>query len=77
VKPEKRDIDECSRIFVSWVYMVAIIAGAAATIGTLAWAGSERFTKMDNSINSLSSDVDHLKVMDTKLDTLLMRTRHE
>lgn len=74
---EKRNIDECSRIFVSWVYMVSILAGAAMAIGTLAWAGSARMTKIDSSICTLQTDVKSLKVMDTKLDTLLMRTRHE
>lgn len=71
--PEKHEehIEACSRVFVSWTWATGICVAIAMTVGGIAWAGSERLTKVDASIESIQSDVNSLKSMDDKLDTLI------
>ena len=75
--PEKHDehIEACTRIFPTWSWIAGILAGLMLTIGGLAWAGSERLTKVDNSIQIMQTDVDKLKSIDIKLDLLLERLK--
>ena len=68
------NIQECSHIFVTWRWGISIMAASILTVGVVAWQGSERITKVDSSIEELQEDVDHLRGMDRKLDTLLVRT---
>jgi uncharacterized membrane protein YfbV (UPF0208 family) len=77
VAPDKHDVnvEACSRIFVTWAYAAALFVTVSLTIAGLAWAGSERLTKVDANIEVLRSDVTQLKTMDHKLDTLLVRTK--
>lgn len=74
---EKHDehVQACMRIFPTWSWIAGILTGAALLVGTLAWAGSERLTKVDSDIETLQTSVKHIDKMDDKLDTLLSRVK--
>ena len=67
--------EDCQSIFVSWRWLIAVLATLIATVGTMAWQGGAKLNSVDTSIRSLSDDVDHLRVMSKDLDSLKMWTR--
>jgi hypothetical protein len=69
-------VEACTRIFPTWSWIAAILAGSALTIGALAWAGSAKFTITDMNISVLQKDVNDLQKMDSKLDTIVELVRH-
>ena len=66
---------DCSKIFVTWIWAAVFLSGLIITVATLAWEGSERFTVSDSRLTALEQDVQKMKRIDDKLDTLLVRVR--
>lgn len=66
--------DECERIFISWKWAISIIIAWLFAVATISWAGSAALSNVRTEQKALRHDVDKLKSIDSKLDTLLSRT---
>jgi hypothetical protein len=70
------NIEECKNIFVSWLWMVGIIAAFAGCAGGLTWVYASQQTAQDNRITKCESFSDK---MVNDLDTVktLLRRQYE
>jgi hypothetical protein len=69
---DKHSIEDCTRVFVSWSWLAGIVVGLIGCGAGIAWASATKITKVENRVEVIETTN---KSMDSKLDTLIARTR--
>lgn len=68
-------IEQCKNVFVSWVWMISILLGYCALVGSLAWAASAELQVNTAAHALINSRLYAVERNTEKLDTILVLLR--
>lgn len=73
------NVENCSKIFVSWNWAVSFIIGFIVIISGVAWATSAAYTTIKNLQEIQELEILHLKSIYNDIDTvkIILRQNHE
>lgn len=68
----ENQMSRCLSVFVSWRWLVGILAGTILTFATIAWAGSARLTELKHETMYVNVRLNRLEeTVDKKLDIVI------
>ena len=68
------NIDRCKSIFVSWAWLASILLVLAGSIAGISFSYSADMTKTKSRLSEVEKDIDAVKRIESKIDTLINRT---
>lgn len=74
-KKDMHDVDACSKIFVSWAWMIGIVVSLMGAGVAAAWAGSKVIAKTEAVIEIHEKRIGIIEVQTSKIDTVIMILR--
>jgi hypothetical protein len=68
---DMHDIDACSKIFCSWVWMIGIVISLMGAGVAAAWAGSKKIAETDAIIQIHDKRICNIEIQTAKIDTVI------